>query len=125
VDRALIKNFFTHAPATLPIVPAVCVGKSDKDRLASTDGTHYVLPPFKEDEGAVKAVHGRPGRRADRTPHYRGPAHSTEALTEQFAHRRMRSERDGTPPSNKRRGQLGELKTRTTRMGQHPEAGRL
>ena len=85
-----------HAPAALPIVPAVCVGKSDKDRLASTDGTHYVLPPFKEDEGAVKAVHGRRGESEfDRTPHSRGQAHSTGSPHERFAHRRMRSERNG------------------------------
>jgi hypothetical protein len=143
VDRALIKNFFTPRAVLWPIVPAVCVGKSDKDRLASTDRTHYVLPPFKEDEGAVKAVHGRIGEVRDggHTSRRRANKSTIIPLTQTRLTRRNRPDaplagstfsrrlrgtfrtpqdalkrpRDAT---GLRRGRLGELKTQTTRMGQ-------
>ena len=56
VDTALIKNFFRVNRPVNPRRVDLLNGKSHKVVLASTDLTHYVCPPFTDDEALVKIV---------------------------------------------------------------------
>jgi hypothetical protein len=58
VEIALIKKFFARFHVGGAERRLRLNRKSNKVVLASTDSPHYVAPRFRDDEGAVKIVHG-------------------------------------------------------------------